>query len=224
MKFISAHKRGRSVVYSADDGSVVKYSGGDPAWRTNNPGNLHAGKISKRNNQIGKFGYFAVFPDYETGHAALIDSLRTTFGSKSLDEMILGYAPKHENNTSRYLKFLKDKTGVKDGRKIKDFTSAEFEKLWRAIETYEGKKKGTITILTPAKSNRDKKQIVAVKKNEKGVIVSYDVDGLGWVSKAEGVELANRGEIDAVVAISSAGNPYLRTRPGIDITNLEDLG
>jgi hypothetical protein len=224
MNFISARKQGRSVIYTGDDGSIVKYSGGDPAWRTNNPGNLHAGKISKRNNQIGKFGNFAIFPDYETGHAALIDSLRTTFGSKSLDEMILGYAPKHENNTSRYLKFLKNKTGVKDVRKIKNFTPDEFERLWRAIETYEGKKKGTIKTLTPAKPNHDKKQIVAVQKDKKCVIISYDVDGLGWVSKTEGIELARRGEIDAVIAISSAGNPYLRTRPGIDITNLEDLG
>ncbi|MGK5082785.1 hypothetical protein WDW37_05720 [Bdellovibrionota bacterium FG-1] len=107
MRFISAHKQGHSVIYIADDGSVVKYFGGDPAWRTNNPGNLHAGKISNRNNQIGKFGNFAIFPDYETGHAALLDSLHTTFWQKTLDEMILGYAPKHENNTSRYLKFLK---------------------------------------------------------------------------------------------------------------------
>jgi len=138
--------------------------------------------------------------------------------------MIGKYAPNHENNTLRYLKFLKDKTGVKDGRKIKDFTPEEFEKLWWAIETYEGKKKGTIKIVTSAKSNRDKKQIIAVQKNKKGVIISYDVDGLGWVSKAEGIQLARRGEIDAVIAISSAGNPYLRTRPGIDITNLENLG
>ncbi len=224
MKFISAKKQGRSVIYTADDGSIVKYSGGDPAWRTNNPGNLHAGKISKRNNQIGKSGNFAIFPDYETGHAALLDSLHTTFWQKTLDEMIQDYAPEHENRTSRYLKFLKDKTGVKDGRKIKDFTAAEFEKLWRAIETYEGKKKGTIKILTTAKSNRGKKQIIAVQKNKKGVIISYDVEGLGWVSKAEGIQLARRGEIDAVISISSAGNPYLRTRPGIDITNLEDLG
>lgn len=78
MTFISARKQGRSVVYTADDGSTVKYTGGDPAWRTNNPGNLYAGDVSKRNNQIGKFDKFAIFPDYETGHAALIDSLRTT--------------------------------------------------------------------------------------------------------------------------------------------------
>ncbi len=83
MKFVSARKQGRSVLYTADNGSTVKYSGGDPAWRTNNPGNLHAGKISKRNNQIGKFGNFAIFPDYEAGHAALLDSLRTTYGSKN---------------------------------------------------------------------------------------------------------------------------------------------
>lgn len=138
--------------------------------------------------------------------------------------MIGKYAPNHENNTSRYLRFLKNKTGVKDGRKIKDFTPEEFEKLWRAIETYEGKKKGTIKTLTSEKPNHDKKQIVAVQKNKKGVIISYEVDGLGWVSKAEGIQLARQGEVDGVVAISSAGNPYLRTRPGVDITNLDDLG
>ncbi len=108
-------------------------------------------------------------------------------------------------------------------RKIKDFTPDEFEKLWRAIEVYEGQKKGTIRTISAGKSNRDKKQIIAVKKNKKGVIISYNVEDLGWVSKARGIELTQQGKIDAVVAISSSGNLYLRTRPGIDIVNLEDL-
>lgn len=64
MKFISARQEGRSVIYSADDGTQIKYSGGDPAWRLNNPGNLWSAAVSKRNNEIGKYGNFAIFPDY----------------------------------------------------------------------------------------------------------------------------------------------------------------
>jgi hypothetical protein len=34
--------------------------------------------------------------------------------------------------------------------------------------------------------------LLRCKKNKKGVIVSYGIDGLGWVSKEDGVELACR--------------------------------
>ena len=155
MRFISARKEKHSVIYTADDGTTIKYSGGDPAWRTNNPGNLWSGKVSKRNNQIGKFGNFAIFPDYPTGHAALLDSLRTTHWNKSLKDMIGDYAPEHENKTSRYLRFLRKATGVKDDRKLKDLST---------------------------------------------------------------------DQVDAVVATSRSGNLFLRTRPGVEIVNLEDLG
>ncbi len=103
MKFISARQDGRSVIYTAEDGSQVKYSGGDPAWRTNNPGNLWSASVSKRNGEIGKFGNFAIFPDYESGHGALLDSLRTTHWNKDLAKMIGAYAPSFENNTSKYI-------------------------------------------------------------------------------------------------------------------------
>ncbi len=63
-----------------------------------------------------------------------------------------------------------------------------------------------------------------VTKNKKGTIISYYVEDIGWVSKEQGIELAMSGEVDVVVATSSAGNPFLRTRPGVEIVNLEDLG
>lgn len=224
MKFISARQEGRTVIYTADDGTQIRYSGGDPAWRTNNPGNLWPGSVSKRNGAIGKFDSFVVFPDYETGHEALLDSLRTTYGQKSLEGMIGGYAPKHENKTTHYLRFLRDKTDIKDNRKIKDFTPTQFEKLWRAIETYEGRKKGKIEDITPGRGSEEKRQIIQVRKNKKGTIVAYNVEGIGWISKQRGIELASSGEIDAVVATSRSGNLFLRTRPSIEIVNLEDLG
>ncbi len=63
MKFIFARQDGRSVIYTTDEGKQNIYYGGDPSWRTNNPGNLWSASVSKRNNEIGKFRNFAVFPD-----------------------------------------------------------------------------------------------------------------------------------------------------------------
>lgn len=226
MKFISARREGRFVIYTADDGSIIEYSGGDPAWRTNNPGNLWSDTVSKRNHEIGRFGNFAIFPDYETGHAALLDSLRTTHWNRDLKQLVDKYAPAGDgsNMPARYLRFLRQKTGIKDNRKIRDFTPTQFEKLWRGIEKYEGSKKGKIEDVTPGRPSNEKRQITKVKKNKKGTIISYNIDGIGWVSKQRGIELASDGEVDAVVATSRSGNLYLRTRPGIEIVNFEDLG
>lgn len=114
-RFVHAQKGpGKSVIYFTDDGREIKYSGGDISWRTNNPGDLNSGAVAARNGQIGKYKKFAVFPDYESGHAALIDSLKTTFGNQSLEQMIKTYAPSSENDTKKYLRFLRDKTGVTD--------------------------------------------------------------------------------------------------------------
>ncbi len=215
-RFTSAHQGpGHSVIYTTDDHKEFRYFGGNWAWRNNNPGNLRPGKISKKNGEIGKAGGFAVFPDYETGHNALLDSLKITYGNCNLRKLAHGYAPEEENDTENYLNFLKKKTGIRDNRKIKDFTSDEFQRLWNAIEQIEGKNKGKIQVI---------KQITKVKKNKKGTIVSYFIDEIGWVSKAVGVKLASNCVIDAVVATSRSGNLYLRTRPDIEIVNLDDLG
>lgn len=87
--------------------------------------------------------------------------------------MIGKYAPPGENNTEKYYKFIKKNTGVQDNRKIKEFNSIEFKKLWGTIEKTEGWKTGSIT---------EEKQITAIKKI-KGTIVAYHVTGLGWITK-----------------------------------------
>ncbi|MBI4405000.1 MAG: DUF3892 domain-containing protein [Deltaproteobacteria bacterium] len=114
---------------------------------------------------------------------------------------------------------MRKATGVKDEKKIKDFTPEQFEKLWRAIERYEGSKEGKITELSA------EKQIDAVKKNKKGTIIAHHVEILGWLSKPQAIELARKGEIDAVVATSRSGKEYLRTRPDSSgDNNLVNLG
>ena len=229
LKFIKATPGpNSSVIYETEDGRKFCYSKGNWTWRNNNPGNLVVGKVSKRNGAIGKAGGFAVFPDYESGHKAHLDCLRTTYNNSDLEDLIQAYAPDEDgNDTSNYLGFLQKKTGIKDDKKVKDFTKDEFEKLWKAIEQMEGQLEGKIKECTESKKEEKlkKKKITGVRKNKKGTIIEYLIEVIGWVSKAAGIELTHQGKVDAVIAHSRNGAPYLRTRPDKSISNnLESMG
>ena len=89
-----------SVIYTDQSGQYFRYMGGTWTWRNNNPGNVRPGEISRKHGQIGVVFNFAVFPDKESGHLALLDVLKITYGNSSIDQMMGHYAPPHENNTS----------------------------------------------------------------------------------------------------------------------------
>lgn len=211
---------GKSVIYTDSQGKKWKYQGGSRAWRNHNPGNLIAGKVSKRNGAIGEAGGFAIFPDYETGHTALLDSLKNEHGSKDITKLMYVFAPPKENNTKRYIKYLRRKTGVKGNKRILDFSPSEFSELWKAIEKMEGwGQEGTITEYS------EENQITAVKKNKKGTIEAYFIKKFGWVPKKRGIDLTQKGKINAVIATSRRGNQFLRSRPNSQVSdNLGSLG
>ena len=193
-----------SVIYTADSGKHFRFSGGTLAWRNHNPGNAYPGHISKKHNQIGTAYKLAVFPDYESGHEALLDVLKITYGNYSIDQMMRKYAPPHENNTKKYIKFLHDLTGVTDNKKIKNFTPAEFKKLWKGIEKMEASKEGSIIEVF---------QVTQVRINKNGVIFSFCI-GDDWISKEQCIKLAKQGLVDLEVCISHLGNTFLRTSYG----------
>jgi hypothetical protein len=211
-----------SVIYTDANGKKWKFEGGTRPWRNQNPGNLVPGNVSKRNGAIGIAGGFAIFPHYETGHRALLDSLRNVHGTKNIPSLMEVYAPRKENPTDKYIAFIQKRTRVFNNKKIQDFSTQEFEKLWQAIEKMEGwgkDKEGTITEHVP------KRPVTGVKKNKRGTIKSYQIEGYGWVSKSEGIALAQKGLVDAVVATSPKGNLFLRARPHFDTwDNLEKKG
>jgi len=216
-RFINAEAGPKgSVIYTDENGRRFKYVNGTRNWRNNNPGNLKTGNVSHRHDQIGRAAGFAVFASIEDGLAALKDSLKNAHGSESLEQMIPIYAPSSDkNDVQGYLKHLQRRTGVKDDRKIKDFTSAQFESLVKAIIDMEGKEKPQVVELPSSKA------ITRVHKDKKGVIVEYFVPGLGWISKSEAIRRTKNGEIDAVVTTSRDGNLYLRARQGLQA--LDDL-
>ena len=197
-----------TLLYTDDTGRYFRFSGGTWAWRNHNPGNLFPGKVSSRHNQIGSTGKLAIFPDYETGHLALIDCLQTTYINSSIDHLVTKFAPaKDGNNVKVYRKFLHDKTGVKDDKKVKDFSATEFDKLWRAIEQMEGYRKGTITEVFP---------VIQVHKNNTG-IYDYHVKKKGWVTKPNCISMVEQGILDLIMCTSVLGHIYLRARVGSSI-------
>jgi hypothetical protein len=203
-----------SVIYYDQDGDQYIVRDGARSLRNNNPGNLVPGKVSQRHNQIGVSGKFAVFPDLLKGKEAMADSLKNTYGDRSLSQMIEKYAPRFENDTDGYLKHLRQRTKVKDEEKIKDFTAIEFTALVDAIIAMEGDKPPILKRVQPGK-----KEILRVLKDKRGVITHYDVEELGWLKKPEAIAFTRAGEIDAVIAKSKTGSAFLRTRPDITVVN-----
>jgi hypothetical protein len=88
-----------SVIYTDADGKEWIFEGGNRPWRNQNPGDLVPGNVSKRNGAIGSAGGFAVFPNYDSGHAALLDSLKTTHGGQDIRGLMESFAPPDENDT-----------------------------------------------------------------------------------------------------------------------------
>lgn len=215
------------IIYFRDDGSSAIFLGGKRPWRNNNPGNIAYGngKLVKELGAIGKAGGFAVFPDYETGRRAIFVVLKQpAYQLRTLAKAIETWAPEEDGNDPElYKKQAKAWSGLDPSRKVKDLSEKELEAFVKAIERKEGADKVGKIIEVPAPRSRDKKQITQVRKNKRGTIVAYYVEEYGWLNKPQAIDLASRGEIDAVVATSRAGNLFLRTRPSVEIVNLEDL-
>jgi hypothetical protein len=195
-----------SVIYFDDKGRKWIFEKGSRAWRNQNPGNMVVGKRSRDNRMIGKAGGFAIFPDYAIGHRALLDLLLNEYGDFDLFKLMDKFAPPIQNNTKKYIQSIKKNTGVDEKVLIKNYSKIQFEKLWKSIELIEGWKNGTIKELSRPG------EITKVKKNKKGKILSYLVDGRGWLSKQEAIQLTLQKKIDAVV-VSRNGTKFLRSRP-----------
>jgi hypothetical protein len=126
------------------------------------------------------------------------------------------FAPPFQNNTKKYIQSIKKNTGVDEKVLIKKYSKLQFEKLWKSIELIESWKIGTIKEVSKTG------EITKVKKDKKGKILSYLVDGRGWLSKQEAIQLTLQKKIDAVV-VSRNGTKFLRSRPNkIASDNLEN--
>jgi len=84
------------------------------------------------------------FPDEATGEQAMRRLLKNgnKYKNASIDDAMEDYAPKKENNTAAYRKFLLRVIGVSGTTLIRDLTPEQFEKLVGGIRRFEGWKVG----------------------------------------------------------------------------------
>jgi hypothetical protein len=125
------------------DGHEFIHSSGSRAWRNNNPGNLTSSE--KSGLSIGKGGRFAVFATPEDGMAALKYALTHFYADLTLDKVFKKYAPSTDNNDpERYIKLVKQFSGLDSAKKLGDLTEADLQKFMSAIKRVEGWSVGKI--------------------------------------------------------------------------------
>lgn len=135
----------KTILYTDADGRDEIREGGSRSWRNCNAGNIRKGDFSINCGAIGDDGSFAIFPDEESGKAAIIALLRTTAYIKlTLKQAIFRYAPPNENQSEDYAKFIRDKTGIALTAVLADLKMDDFRKIAKFIQVVEGWKPGTI--------------------------------------------------------------------------------
>jgi hypothetical protein len=143
----SASKDHKTVTITRANGSVEIRSGGWPAWRNNNPGNLR-GSLGAFGS-IGKNGTYLIFSNYQDGYNGLISDLKSQKNQKRIiSKAIEKYAPigDGKNDPEIYIKHIEKWTGLKGTDKMSSLTQKQLTSLAVAIIRQEGTEKGVVTI------------------------------------------------------------------------------
>lgn len=137
---------GRDVIYYRADSSAVKRTGGSRAWRNNNPGNLRYSDFARANGAIGECGNFAVFPDLETGFAALCTLLKTG----TYQRMTIASALKRYAEDPTYMGKMYRMTGLSGKTRLCELNDDQLLMMANTIKKIEGWVPGTVTMVASA--------------------------------------------------------------------------
>jgi len=197
-----------TVQYFDKEGNMTIRSGGKRAWRCNNPGNLVASTYSKSKDR-GCIGTvtdgsteYAIYPDYKTGHEALVVMLR---GSVYSPLTLRAAMKKYDHSNPQYIDTIVKITKLNPERTIKSLNDEEFELFWKAIEQTEKWEVGNEEFI--------EKWIISGVHKKHNVITEYLVHKKSdsvWVSKPEALQLALQGRLHAILVHLKTGTLYLR--------------
>jgi len=141
----------KTVLYTDAEGRDEIREGGSRSWRNCNPGNIRKGDFSENAEAIGDDGSFAIFPDEQTGTAAIIALLKTSkYINLTLRDAVFRYAPPEENKSEEYAAALSARTGIDLGTPLSTLKADEFRKVARRIQEIEGWIPGLIRANAPA--------------------------------------------------------------------------
>jgi hypothetical protein len=132
----------RYVVY----GDEVR-SGGSVSWRARNPGNIRRGDNygavpGVRAHAAGN-GTFAVFPDEQTGMAAITQVLRN-YGHVTVAQAMNTYAPAGDHNDPvAYAATVARGIGVQPGTYVDSLSQEQLDRFAQEVRRVEGWREGT---------------------------------------------------------------------------------
>jgi hypothetical protein len=202
-----------TVHYFDENGNLTSRSGGTRTWRCNNPGALLKStySLSKKRRAIGSAGdggyVYAVYPDYETGHEALVLMLRgNIYGPLTLTQASEKYVKEDPGHARKIAQMSK----LDPNRTIRSLNDEEFERYWKAFEKNEQWTVGKEDFI-------EKWHITGVHK-KKGVISEYLVKTTKtsqWVSKDDGLKWALEGRLHATIVHLKTGVIFLRPIFGV---------
>lgn len=117
-------------------------SGGSPAWRNSNPGNLRAASTA-----VGSANGFAVFSNDADGLEAMYTLLASPrYQRLTLWELVNRYAPPSENDTQAYLRAIARSTGLHKDARVADLSESSMQALVNAMRQHEGWIPGVTTV------------------------------------------------------------------------------
>lgn len=202
-RFVRAYERGAQVIYVDQMGRRWVREGGTRSWRNNNPGNLRATPFTRRVGAIGSAGGFAVFPDYQTGRNALATLLRgRTYRDLTISQMVSRYTA---TDQEAYRQCLRRYTHLDLNRRIRELPEAEFQRLLDAIQRCEGWREGREFL---------QRRVIRTMQDRRGRLISFLIEGeTEFINLDLAIQLAERGEIEAVVVHPRGRLPYIRSYP-----------
>lgn len=165
---------GKKRIYEMSDGTTQTRDGGTVSWRNNNPGNLkfeYSGSADKTVKSgrtksqalaaaqakydgvvdLDQYGN-AIFATPDMGRAAKLKLLQGQYGSKTVSEMLGGYAKDDYSGKAdpaayarSVYKYARDNGINLDGRTIGSLSAQELGIVANAMQRFEGSKAGVVT-------------------------------------------------------------------------------
>lgn len=210
-----AYKYSDEVIFYFDlAGNKYVASGGNLAWRINNPGLVSShSHFSRGYGAIGSCGRYAIFSDPLDGRKALSTWLHSKkYYNSPLRALAEHYQPKAPHAFVVQLTFL---TKISPDRKINSLNKMEFDHLIKALE----KLCGYLSVENESLSLLPK--ITAKIENGEDKEDTYLIGDSIVLSKKEAIEWIQSHRLDGVIVHERSGAMHLRSRPNHCIWNIK---
>lgn len=210
-----AYKYSDEVIFYFDSaGNKYVASGGNLAWRINNPGLVSShSHFARANGSIGSCERYAIFSNPLDGRKALFAWLHSKkYYNSSIKTLAAHYQPKSPDT---FLIKLTSLTKISSDRKINSLNKAELDHLIKALEKlcgYESVGNESLFLLP---------KITAKIENGKDKEDTYLIGDNIVLSKQEAIVWIQSHRLDGVIVHERSGAIHLRSRPSHCIWNIK---